>query len=91
MNEKKIDLSVINALVKELNKQITISDNIDAVTHHVDNIVELSKAIGLLGSISSEAVALMGDIALATKGGTSLGSSATADDLLGSLFKKKAS
>lgn len=64
MSEKKfIDLEVLNALVKELNKQVAVVEKINPTDHHADHVVELSKAIGIVGSISSEAMALMGDIA----------------------------
>jgi methyl-accepting chemotaxis protein len=85
MSEKKfIDLEVLNALVKELNKQVSIIEKINSTEHHSDHIVELSKAIGIVGSISSESMALMADIARAArpKNKDSLGEIISLDDLL---------
>lgn len=68
MSEKKfIDLEILNALVKELNRQIAVVERINPTTHHADHVVEISKAIGIIGSISSESVALMADVARAAR------------------------
>jgi len=82
---KKIDLTILNALVKELNKQLSIVENIDAAEHKADHIVELSKVIGLLGSISSETVLLMGDFATLARPAES----SFNDDILASLYPAK--
>lgn len=60
---KKVDLTVLNKLVAALNEQMALADNINPETHGADRIVEISKAIGLAGSISSEATFLISDIA----------------------------
>lgn len=81
---KKIDLSTLNALVKELNKQVMVIENIDPAQHRADHIVEMSKIIGLLGSTSNEVILLMGDVAVVARPKSSL----IADDLLGGLLEK---
>lgn len=71
MSEKKfIDLTVLNALVKELNKQVLVTENINPKEHHADHVVELSKAVGILSSINSEAMALIGDAARSSRLGS---------------------
>ena len=82
---QKIDLSLINSLVKELGKQLSIADSIDRVINHNDYIVEMGKALGLTASIHAEALALMGDIAAVTK---TLPAESSLD-LFGSLLPKK--
>lgn len=85
MSEKKfIDLEVLNALVKELNRQVAVVEKINPTDHHADHIVELSKAIGIVGSISSESMALMADIAHTArpKNKASLGELTSLEDLL---------
>jgi len=84
---KKIDLQVLNALVKELNKQLSIIENINAAEHKADHVVELSKMIGLLGSVSSETVMLMGDVAAAARPAESL----LSEDPLAGLFSGRKS
>lgn len=85
MSEKKlIDLEILNALVKELNKQVAVIEKINPADHHSDHIVEVSKAIGIVGSISSEAMALMADIAHAArpKNKAALGELTSLEDIL---------
>ncbi len=80
----KIDLKILNALVKAVNLQLTVLENIDPAAHLTDYIVETSKAIGLLSTISSEATFLVSDVARSNKQAP-----AQADDLLEKLLGNK--
>lgn len=57
----KLDLTVLNVLVKELN-QMALSLEKLKENSGTDSIVEFSKAAGVASGISSEAAALVGDI-----------------------------
>lgn len=82
---KKVDLTLLNKLVAALNEQMALADNINPETHQAERIVEMSKAIGLAGSISSEATCLIGDIA-STSSKPKKQLVGGEEDLLGSLF-----
>ena len=94
---KKVDLKVLNDLVAALNEQIALAEAADPEKDSAKRVVELSKALGLAGSISSEASFLIGDIAaMATPAGVVKGKksliSGADDDYLGNLLgpaKKK--
>lgn len=82
---RKVDLSLLNRLVSELNAQVSLADKIDGATNHHDQVVELSKAIGIVSAISSEAMLLVGDIAAQAK---QPNQTSVSEDLFGSLFGK---
>lgn len=59
----KINLTLLNKLVKELTLQQEVADKIDAavVEHKQEYTVELAKAFGILSTIKMEAELLMQD------------------------------
>ncbi len=83
----KIDLKILNALVKAVNLQLSVLEKIDPVAHTTDYVVETSKTIGLLSTISSEATFLVADVARSNKQAPS----STSDDLLEKLLGDKKS
>lgn len=62
--EFKVDLSLLNSFVKAVNDQIDIVEKLRAEEGYDPHalIVELSKTMGVLTSLSSESLLLVGDI-----------------------------
>lgn len=91
--ELKVDLSLLNSLVKAVNDQIEAADKIRANEGYDPHafVVELSKTMGVLTSLSSESLMLVGDISRLIGQNSTPGTNAGAvgiESLLGSLGLK---
>jgi hypothetical protein len=75
MPKTKIDLTILRRLIDELEASIGRAEEIQTrptLANHVDWVVELNKATGLMAGVLIEAGLLMGDIqhSIASAGGT---------------------
>lgn len=90
MSIPKLDLTLINSLVQELNAQVAKAEKLGSINS--EYMVEISKASGLLTGIMTESTLLITDITKQARlYGTAPSSDAMKDleDLLGSFGKKK--
>jgi hypothetical protein len=97
MNQFKIDLAILNALVKELNDELALANKSKElnVSNTSEYIVFISKCMGLASSLTMEASALSHDFMKEIKVSSSsplpdpypMGEEGS--DILGNLFSKK--
>lgn len=98
MSELKVDLSLLNKIIKELNDQLALAEKVkesDPTNNHA-YVAELAKCMGLVSTVAVEATALSHDYMKLIKINSVPAGALTGalggggvDDLFGDLFSPK--